>query len=255
MLFVDAAQLAPHRPIDMVADGIDALAFSAHKLYAPFGLGVLVISRQVLDAMPVDPGGGSIDMISEREVLWAPPAERHQTGTWNATGIVALGASCEAIRRAGWDSILEHEKELVEYTARKLAAIPGLTMYVPPERYMRDHRIGTFPFNLEGLHHSLVAAILEHEHGIEVRAGTICNHRLVRRWLRTSDADQETLELKIRRGDRLATYGIVRASLGIHNTKDDIDHLAEALAHIMTDGHQLEYRPVPAHETYEPVGG
>lgn len=254
MFFVDAAQLAPHRPIDMVADGIDALAFSAHKLYAPFGLGVLVLSQKVLDAMPVDPGGGSIDMISDREVLWAPPAERHQTGTWNATGIVALGASCETMMRAGWNLILEHEEELVEYTAQKLAAIPDLNMYVPPELYTRDNRIGTFPFNLEGLHHSLVAAILEHEHGIEVRAGTICNHRLVRRWLRTSDSDQETLESKIRQGDRLATYGIVRVSLGIHNTKEDIDHLAEALTGIVTKGYQLEYKPMPAHETFEPVG-
>ena len=254
MFFVDAAQLAPHRPIDLVAEGIDALAFSAHKLYAPFGLGVLVLARQVLDAMPVDPGGGSIDMISERDVLWAPPSERHQTGTWNATGIVAAGASCETLMRAGWDLILEHEKELVEYTARKLAAVPGLRMYVPPELYSRDNRIGTFPFNLEGLHHSLVAAILEHEHGIEVRAGTICNHRLVRRWLRTSDTDQETLESKIRQGDRLATYGIVRVSLGIHNTKDDIDQLSEALTRIASEGYQLEYRPVPAHETFEPVG-
>src|SRR5581483_8878696 len=92
LLFVDAAQLAPHRRIDMAAAGVDALAFSAHKVYAPFGLGVLSLPRQVLEREPVDPGGGSIDMVVDSgDVVWAPAAERHQTGTWNATGIVALG--------------------------------------------------------------------------------------------------------------------------------------------------------------------
>lgn len=64
LLFVDAAQYAPHRPIDMQGDGIDALAFSAHKVYAPFGLGVLEVPRHILETEPVDLGGGSIDMIS-----------------------------------------------------------------------------------------------------------------------------------------------------------------------------------------------
>jgi cysteine desulfurase / selenocysteine lyase len=106
LLFVDAAQLAPHRRIDMAASGVDVLAFSAHKVYAPFGLGVLSLPRSVLDRAPVDPGGGSIDMLAASgSVLWAPPAERHQTGTWNATGIVALGAAVSAILDAGWSTV------------------------------------------------------------------------------------------------------------------------------------------------------
>jgi selenocysteine lyase/cysteine desulfurase len=252
LFFVDAAQLAPHRHIDMLEDGIDSLAFSAHKVYAPFGIGVLVLPRHLLDTTPPDPGGGSIDMISDRDIIWSPPAERHQTGTWNATGIVALGASCQILMETGWDNVTRHERELVNYTATMLAQVPGLKMHIPSELYEAENRIGTFPFNLPELHHSLVAAILEHEHGIEVRSGTICNHRLVRRWFNISEAEQSEREEKIKGGDRLASYGIVRASLGIHNTHEDIDALTTALTYISTKGYNLHYKAMPSLETFEP---
>jgi cysteine desulfurase/selenocysteine lyase len=254
LLFVDAAQLAPHRRIDMAASGVDALAFSAHKVYAPFGLGVLSLPAAVLDRQPADPGGGSIDMISKSgDVVWAPTSERHQTGTWNATGIVALGASCAALLDAGWDLVEGHERTLVAHTASALAEIPGIRLTVPAHRYSDDDRIGTFPFVVDGRHHALVAAALEHEHGIEVRAGTICNHRLVRRWLGVSDYEQARIEDEIGAGDRLAGYGIVRASLACHSSTEDIERLADALRQISIDGPRLRYRPAPEHETYEPA--
>lgn len=254
LLFVDAAQLAPHRQIDMAASGVDALAFSAHKVYAPFGLGVLSLPVDILDRQPADPGGGSIDMISDHgPVVWAPPSERHQTGTWNATGIVALGASCAEILDTGWTTLESHERELVRYAAKALAGVPGIRLTVPADRYSSDDRIGTFPFLVDNYHHALVAAALEHEHGIEVRSGTICNHRLVRRWVGVSDAEQTRIEAEISAGDRLASYGIVRASLACHNTRHDVDRLVEALSEITAHGPRLNYRPVGDHETYEPI--
>lgn len=254
LLFVDAAQLAPHRHIDMAEAGVDALAFSAHKVYAPFGLGVLSLPQRVLERTPPDPGGGSIDMVSDTgAVVWAPPAERHQTGTWNATGIVALGASCAEILDRGWGVIEGHERDLVAHAASELAAIPGIQLTVPAERYRTEDRIGTFPFLVDGLHHALVAATLEHEHGIEVRAGTICNHRLVRRWVGISDVEQARIEAEIGAGDRLASYGIVRASLACHSTVEDIARLADALREITTSGPQARYRAAPEHDTYEPA--
>lgn len=251
LLFVDAAQLAPHRPIDMQRDGVDALAFSAHKVYAPFGIGVLALPEQFLDALPVDPGGGSIDMISESSLLWAPPHVRHQTGTWNVAGILALSISCEILTHS-WHEILDHEKKLIRYTAAQLAEVPDLALYVQPEKYGRENRIGTFPFSLKGYHHALLAAILEHEWGIETRAGTICNHRLVRRWFNVSDEKQYAIECKIAHGDRLASYGIVRASLGVQNTIHDIDRLVTALRSIQKDGSRLDYTPLPKEETFIP---
>lgn len=251
-LFVDAAQLAPHRPINMTEQGIDALAFSAHKIYSPFGLGVLVLPKDLLDRSPVDPGGGSIDMISEKDIVWAPSTERHQTGTWNVTGIVALAESCRVMMSMGWQTILDHEKELVEYTAKQLAAIPNLTLHVPLEKFLSGDRIGTFPFTLEGYHHALLAAILDHEHGIETRAGTICNHRLVRRWFAISDDAQRKIEERIKNGDRLASYGAVRASIGIFNTKEDIDRLIDALKSVQKNGARLKYKASSHEETWNP---
>jgi selenocysteine lyase/cysteine desulfurase len=253
LLFVDAAQLAPHRPIDVSASGVDALAMSAHKLYAPFGVGVLALPARLLDRLPADPGGGSIDMLGGDAIVWAPPAVRHQTGTWNAAGIVALGASCRTIMETTWEPVLDHEAELVRRAADGLARIPGVRLHVAPERYLLDDRIGAFPFSVDGLHHALVASVLEHEFGIEVRSGTICNHRLVRRWFDVDDDEQRSIEARIESGDRLASYGIVRASLGIHNRAEDIDALVAALEAISANGPRLTYRPVPADETFEPV--
>ncbi|MFA6521986.1 MAG: aminotransferase class V-fold PLP-dependent enzyme [Patescibacteria group bacterium] len=250
LLFIDAAQLAPHRPINMSARSVDALAFSAHKVYAPFGLGVLALPKQILETSPVDPGGGSIDMISETDIVWAPPIARHQTGTWNVTGIIAAAASCKAIMDTGWDKILKHEKELVEYAAKELQTVPDLTLYVPAEKYLTEDRTGNFTFSLKGYHHALLSAILENEYGIETRAGTICNHRLVRRWFKINDTTQNEIEKKIASGDRLASYGIVRASLAIHNTKKDVDALVLALKSIAESKHKLKYKPVPIEEIY-----
>lgn len=250
ILFVDAAQYAPHRQIDMKDHGIDALAFSAHKVYAPFGLGVLAVPKVILEGEPVDPGGGSIDMISDENVIWAPPSSRHQTGTWNVTGIIAAAASCKTMMAIGWNKLVEHERELVRYAAAELSQVPGIVMYVPPEKYAKEDRIGTFSFNILGYHHALISAILENEYGIETRAGTICNHRLVHGWVKADDATQKSIERDIINGDRLASYGIVRASLCLHNTREDIDTLVAALKSIAAHGPQLKYQPVPSEEIY-----
>ncbi|MFA5945825.1 MAG: aminotransferase class V-fold PLP-dependent enzyme [Patescibacteria group bacterium] len=252
-LFIDAAQLAPHRPINMKKQGIDALAFSAHKIYSPFGLGVLVLPKDMLERTPVDPGGGSIDMISTERILWAPSAERHQTGTWNVVGIVALAESCRIMTNTGWSTILKHERDLIQYAVKRLSGIPDVIHHVPLEKFKAEDRIGTFPFTLKGYHHALVAAILDHEYGIETRAGTICNHRLVRRWFAIDDKTQEKIEERIKNGDRLASYGAVRASLGIFNTTKDIDRLVDALISIQKNGPSLSYKPSPKEETYIPV--
>jgi cysteine desulfurase / selenocysteine lyase len=251
LLFVDAAQLAPHRQIRMKSDGVDALAFSAHKIYAPFGIGVLVLPTNILKQNPVDPGGGSIDMLSEEKVVWAPVDSRHQTGTWNVVGIVALAESCRVLENTGWKNIYKHEDELVSYAVDKLSAIDGITLYVSTSAYKKENRIGTITFNLKGYHYALLATILDTEYGIETRAGTICNHRLVRRWFNISNAEQARIEKEISKGQRLSSYGIVRASIGIHNSKADIDALVLALKKISKNGTTLKYKSNQSEEIYE----
>lgn len=250
ILFIDAAQLAPHRPINMKKSGIDALALSGHKIYAPFGIGVLILPKKILEREPVDPGGGSIDMFSNEGVVWAPASTRHQAGTWNVAGIVALAASCEFISSYGWDKVISHEKKLMKSVVNSLYNIPKINIYIPADKYLEEERIGTFVFNIDGYHHSLISAILENEYGIETRAGTICNHHLVRNWLKITDQEQKEIEEAIRKGDRLATYGIVRISLGIQNSKRDIQRLINALHQIAIKGPRLSYIPIKEEEIY-----
>lgn len=254
IFFIDAAQLAPCAPIDMKRDGIDALAFSAHKVYSPFGIGVLALPKKLLWENPIDPGGGTVDMVSDTDIVWTPSMEqRNQSGTWNVTGIVALAASCKTIMDTGWDAITAHQRSLTEYAAKRLSEVSGLKLYVSPEKYMQEKRLGIFSFNLEGYHHALLSSILEHEYGIETRSGTICNHRLIRRWFNITDEEQRNIEREMAKGDRLATFGIVRASLGIHNTAEDIDALVEALSKISRSGPELHYREAPEEGIFLPV--
>ena len=253
LLFVDAAQLAPHRQLQMRNNGVDALAFSAHKLYAPFGFGVLAGPKNMLSQNPVDPAGGSINMISDKEIIWSSPDHRHQSGTWNVTGIIALARSCEVMMKKGWPRIMAHEHALRRYAVRNLQKIKGLRLMIDLSESLSVDRIGTIPFVLDGYHHALVSAILEHEYGIETRSGTICNHRLVRRWFNISDAQQKVIERKIRDGNLLASYGIVRVSIGVQNTKQDIDALVNALTSISKSGPRLQYKALPKEEVYIPL--
>lgn len=252
LLFIDAAQLAPHRPIDMHKQKIDALAFSAHKIYAPFGIGVLALPNQILKRQPVDPGGGSIDMITKKDIIWSSPEQKHQAGTWNVPGIIALGESCKSYMSYGWEKIIKHEQNLVNYMVEKLTQVPKIHLYFDARKYLEENRIGTFVFNIKGVHHALLSAILEHEYKIETRSGTICNHMLVRRWLKINDEQQTRINKRISSGNLLASYGIVRASLGFHNTKKDIDRLTKALAEIAISGHKRKYKALPKEGIYIP---
>ena len=126
-LLLDAAQLAPHRPIDMAATGIDYLAFSGHKLYAPFGTGVLVGRPDWLgDREPLLAGGGAVHYVTVDSVIWAEPPDRHEAGSPNVVGAVALGVACRTLQAAGMAAVAAAEHELVGDTAERLAAIPGV---------------------------------------------------------------------------------------------------------------------------------
>ena len=125
-LFVDGAQLAPHRPLDMAAAGIDFLALSGHKLYAPFGAGALVGPVSALgDAAPLLHGGGAVKLVTLDDVVWSDAPERHEAGSPNVVGVVALGAACRALGALGMDAVAEHERTLADRLRRGLASVAG----------------------------------------------------------------------------------------------------------------------------------
>ncbi len=222
-LFVDAAQLAPHRAIDMAATGIDHLALSGHKLYAPFGAGALV-SRTPVIGRPLLQGGGAIKLVTVDDVIWDDAPERYEAGSPNVIGAVALAAACDALDMAAVET---QERLLGAYLHTSLATVSGLTTY----ELWPGHpdRVGVASFNLEGYKDCALAEILSAEHAIGVRHGCFCAHPLLTRLLGVSDDEAKRLHAELQAGRDPELPGAVRASLGLGTTTEDIDALTAAL--------------------------
>ena len=129
-LLVDAAQLAPHAPVDMARDGIDFLAMSGHKLYAPFGAGALIGERDWLSAGdPFLRGGGAVKLVTVDETVWADLPDRQEAGSPNVIGAVALGVACDTLAAAGMDRVAAEEEELLALAQDRFGRIPGFVRY------------------------------------------------------------------------------------------------------------------------------
>ncbi len=250
-LLVDAAQLAPHGPIDMQRDGIDYLALSGHKLYAPYGAGALVGERDWLIAGdPFLRGGGAVKLVTVEETLWADLPDRQEAGSPNVIGAVALGVACDALATAGMDRIAAEEAELLAHARERLAGVSGLEHY---RVWPADHpRVGLLTFNLRGVPYDLLAAVLSAEHGIGIRHGCFCAHPLMMRLLRVDDAEARRLVDRTRAGHHERLPGAARMSLGLGSSREEIDLLADALGAIAADGPRWTYVVSPDTDEYEP---
>jgi selenocysteine lyase/cysteine desulfurase len=226
---LDAAQLAPHRPVPR---GPDFVAFSGHKLYAPFGAGALIGPRRTFESGdPFLAGGGAVDLVDLDEVIWTEPPEREEAGSPNVVGVVAFGRAMEELERIGWEAIIDHESVLSERLYRGLRAIPGVKVLGPRGREGPDAEgLAVAAFTVEGIHHALVAARLSAEFGIGVRHGCFCAHPYLIRLLGVTDDGIRAAREAVRRGDRTAIPGAVRASCGLGTGVDDVDALLDALA-------------------------
>ena len=232
MVVVDAAQLAPHRPINMSAAGIDLLAWSGHKMHAPFGAGALIGPRALFaEGEPLLTGGGSIAAVTLEEVIWAPSPDRDEAGSPNVVGVVALDAAVKELTQRGWASILRDEAALLDELDRQLATVPGLTRYGPSSR---NDRLPVAAFNLDGIPHALVASRLSHEFGIGVRSGCFCAHPYIERLLQLSQEEIRDYRQRVRSGQHARLPGAVRASAGLGTTRNDMKLLGDALRVIAT---------------------
>jgi selenocysteine lyase/cysteine desulfurase len=243
-ILVDAAQLAPHRRIDMAADGIDYLALSGHKLYAPFGAGALIGDRDWLGAgEPFLAGGGAVRYVGTETVLWADLPDRQEAGSPNVVGAVALGVACRTLRAADHDRIEAYETQLIDRTRDRLMAVPGIEVH---RLWAVDHpRIAVLPFSLDGVPYARLAAILSAEYGIGVRHGCFCAHPLMTALLRIDAARETEIRDGLGRGTPTAIPGAVRASIGLGTTADDCDRLADAVGEIATRGARWTYVSSP----------
>jgi len=228
-ILVDAAQLAPHRPIAMGAE-IDYLVVSGHKLYAPGSRGVLVGRLALLgDCRCIgDVGGGMVEYVSVEDFrVKEEVTAREEAGTPNIPGTIALGLIAEALLAIGMERVARDEEELTGYALERLAAVDGVTVYGSRDP---SARVGVFALNVAGLHHGLVAAFLDECWNIAVRNECFCAHPYVKALLGVPPDDEQRYLHEMECGDRRHVPGMVRASLGIYSTRADVDALADALS-------------------------
>src|SRR5215208_448037 len=207
IMVVDAAQAAPHRAIDVQALGCDFLAFSAHKLCGPSGVGALWGRRELLEAMePFNLGGHMIKKVQFEETTWGDLPHKFEAGTSPIAEAVGFGAAVDYITGVGLEAIEQHEHELVSYALERLAEVPGIVLYGPsPER-----RAGIVSFNMDGVHPHDVAQVLDWE-GVAIRAGHHCCQPLMQ---------------------RLGVAATNRASFYLYTLPEEIDRLAEGLLRV-----------------------
>jgi cysteine desulfurase / selenocysteine lyase len=204
IMVVDAAQAAPHRTIDVQALGCDFLAFSAHKMCGPSGVGALWGRRALLEEMePFNLGGHMIKKVQFEETTWGELPHKFEAGTSPIAEAVGFGAAVDYLNAIGLEAIERHEHELLTYALERLADVPGIVLYGPPA----DRRAGIVSFNMDGVHPHDVAQVLDWE-GVAIRAGHHCCQPLMQ---------------------RLGVAATNRASFYLYTLPEEIDRLAEGL--------------------------
>ncbi len=209
LLVVDAAQSAARLPLNFTTLGVDALAFSGHKMYGPMGTGGLLVAKQRLSELePVLVGGGMIGRVTLAETSYADsPQEKFTAGTPDVAGAVGLAAACTFLQKLGREAIARHDRELTADAYQKLAAVPEVTMVGPTPANSRQ---GSVAFLYQGVHAHDVAQVLD-RWGVAVRSGYHCAMPL---------------------HDHFAWPPTTRASFGVYNTTAEIDTLVSALADV-----------------------
>jgi len=252
-LLVDGAQMVPHSPVNMKPASdpghIDYLAFSGHKIYAPYGSGVLIGPRDTFErGAPEYSGGGTIRAVHSDAVYWAEAPEKEEAGSPNVLGVLGLAQTLTYLRDIGVDKLAAYEDNLVQYALQQLRGIRGLTIYGDVQR------IAVISFNLTGIPHSLVGAILCYEGGIGVRTGCFCAQPYVRYLL--GEREQLFQCTKNDGNCQESLPGMVRISLAAYNTRAEVDHLVDWLKRISGNRHDFmrRYRYDSLNDEYIPRG-
>lgn len=206
-VLVDAAQSAPHIPLDVQLLDCDFLAFSGHKMYGPTGIGVLYGKEAWLEKLPPYQGGGEmIDRVSWEKTTFERLPFKFEAGTPDYVATHGLATAIDYLSQIGLDAVAAHETELTRYCMEQLRSIGGITIYGPDEPHD-----AVVSFNVDGVHHLDIGTLLDRL-GIAVRTGHHCAQPLM---------------------SRLGIPGTVRASFALYNTKEEVDTLAEGLRRVM----------------------
>ena len=205
LVLVDAAQSAPHIPVDVQALDADFAAFSGHKLMGPMGIGVLYARRELLEEMtPFLRGGEMIDSVTRTGAVWAEVPHKFEAGTVNAGGAVGLAAAIGYLQSVGWQTIEERELALTRLALDGMNAIPGVRVLGSPRA--EEHN-GILSCTVQGVHPHDIAALLD-EDGVAIRAGHHCAQPLLA---------------------HLGVRSTARASLAFYNDEQDVQKLLDSL--------------------------
>ncbi|MFF8385498.1 aminotransferase class V-fold PLP-dependent enzyme [Streptomyces kanasensis] len=244
-IVLDAAQLAPHHPVDVADLDVDWVAFSGHKLYAPFGTGVLAGRADWLrEAEPYLAGGGASRRVARRadggvDVDWHTTAARHEAGSPNVIGAYAVASACTALTEAGFDALVARECELITRVRQGLADVPQVRVL---SLFGDDApRVGVLSFVVEGWNSSHFAAALSAEYGIGVRDGLFCAHPLVRTLL--GGAPQEPGACGApEAGPGERSLNAIRVSFGAGTPDEHVERFVRAVRELVRDGARWSYR-------------
>ncbi len=244
-ILVDGAQWVPHAPVRIrtahPAEDLDYLVLSGHKMYAPGSRGAMIGRLSTIECRPcaADVGGGIVGYVSIDDfTLKNEVTAREEAGTPNIPGSIAMGLAAKMLIEVGMDRIAEAEDELTRYLVEQIADIPGVTVYGSTDLDAVP-RAGVVSFNVDGMEHGLVATYLDNFHNIAVRNGCFCAQPYVMSLLHVNVEAAEKLKQQLILGDRSHVTGMVRASLGVYSTRDDVDQLASALTELTRNTEQI----------------
>ncbi|MGW1888650.1 aminotransferase class V-fold PLP-dependent enzyme [Streptomyces sp. NPDC002004] len=244
-IVLDAAQLAPHHPVDIAGLDVDWVAFSGHKLYAPFGSGVLAGRADWLRAAePYLAGGGASRTVARRadggvDVEWHETAARHEAGSPNVIGAYAVASACKALTEAGFDALVAREQDLIAKVRTGLAAIPQVKVL---SLFGDDApRVGVISFVVEGWNSSHFAAALSAEYGIGVRDGLFCAHPLLRTLL-GGEPDEPGECGAPEAAPGTPSLNAIRVSFGAGTPDEHVERFVRAVGELVSDGARWTYR-------------
>jgi len=204
-MLVDGAQSVPHMPVDVQKLDCDFMAFSAHKMLGPTGVGVLYAKREYLDKMrPFIAGSDMIKEVHKYETRWNDLPWKYESGTPNIADVIGYGVAIDYLNRIGMQNIRDHEKELTKYALDRITGVKGVHVYGTHDV---EHRGGVISFNFGDIHPHDLATILD-EDGVAIRSGHHCAQVLM---------------------ERLGVAATSRASFYIYNTKEEVDVFINSL--------------------------
>ena len=234
VIVVDGAQIVAHRSFSMMGEteeeNIDFFAFSAHKMYSPYGGGAVVGVADTLDYyMPQFYGGGIVKIVADYEQSYKNAPERYEAGSPNYPGVIGMGKAIEILEEVGFDAIEAHEQELIRRLIDGLEKYDDVTIYGDTENI--SDRVGVVTFKFNELNTYMLAHMLSEKGGVATRRGAFCAHPYV--WRLMGIPDIEVMDY-VNCGD-LDSPGMIRISFGIYNTVEEVDEFLRILDEILPD--------------------